>query len=70
MKVMTDAATLRPGERNLEPKKSGIVRLDRCCVMILVRLPSISHASSEPMKALPRPIQVDAIPKFQPNCPA
>ena len=38
--------------------------------MILVRLPRISQASSEPIKALPRPIHVEAIPKFHPNCPA
>ena len=38
--------------------------------MIRVRLPKITQARSEPIKALPIPIQVDAIPNFQPNCPA
>ena len=28
------------------------------------------QASSEPIKAFPRPIQVEARPKFHPNCPA
>jgi hypothetical protein len=38
--------------------------------MIRVRLPRISHARSEPIKAFPKPIHVEAIPKFHPNCPA
>ena len=48
----------------------GIVEEERCCVITRVRLPSTAQASSEPIKALPRPIQVAAIPYFQPNCPA
>ena len=42
----------------------------RCCVMILVLLPRIVQARSEPMKAFPNPIQVLARPNFHPNCPA
>ena len=38
--------------------------------MILVRRPRMFQAMSEPMKALPSPAQVEASPKFQPNCPA
>ena len=52
------------------PKKSGMVLLERCWVMIRVRRPRMSQASSDPMKAFPRPIQVEARPKFQPNWPA
>jgi len=52
------------------PKKSGIVALCRWCVRRRVRRPSILQASSEPMMALPIPIQVAARPYFQPNCPA
>ena len=52
------------------PKKSGMVLLERCWVMIRVRRPKMSQASRDPIKALPRPIQVDARPKFQPNWPA
>ncbi len=70
MKVMAEAAIFSPREVNRVPKKSGIVLAPRCCVMILVRLPRIIHASSEPIKAFPSPIQVEAMPKAQPNCPA
>ena len=38
--------------------------------MILVLLPRMLQASREPIKAFPRPIQVDAHPKAQPNWPA
>ena len=36
---------------NRAPKNSGIVAESRCCVIILVRLPRITHASSEPISA-------------------
>ncbi len=52
------------------PKKSGIVRESSFCVMTRVRRPRTSHARSEPMNALPRPIQVADRPYFQPNWPA
>ena len=40
------------------------------CSFLLVLLPKTIHASNEPRKAFPRPIQVEATPNFQPNCPA
>ena len=52
------------------PKNSGMVAELRCCVIMRVRLPKIAQARNEPISALPKPIQVDAIPNFQPNCPA
>ena len=70
MKVIMEAAILRFSFPNLLPKNSGIVAVSRCWVMILVRLPRIRQAIREPIRALPIPIQVDAIPYFQPNCPA
>ena len=52
------------------PKKSGMVLLERCWVMIRVRRPNIRQARRDPMKAFPRPIHVDARPKLHPNWPA
>ena len=68
--TITEAATFNGTDSNLFPKKSGIVLASRCCVITLVLLPRTFHASSEPINALPSPAQVDARPKFQPNCPA
>ena len=48
----------------------GIVAELRCCVIMRVRLPRMTHASSEPTSALPMPIHAEARPYFQPNCPA
>ena len=42
----------------------------RFCVMVRVRLPSTAQASAEPISALPMPIQLAAVPKFQPSLPA
>ena len=67
---MRAAATRRALLSNLLPKKSGIVLEFKCFVMTLVLLPRMIHARSEPITALPIPIQVDATPYFQPNCPA
>ena len=44
-----------------------MVAESRCWVMILVRLPRMTQASSDPISAFPIPIQVEAIPNFQPN---
>ena len=68
--TITEAATFNGTDSNLLPKKSGIVLASRGCVITLVLLPRTFHASSEPINALPSPAQVDARPKFQPNCPA
>ena len=70
MNVITDAAILSVGESNLLPKKSGIVAESRCCVMILVRLPSTTQATREPKSAFPMPTHVAEIPYFHPNWPA
>ena len=70
MKIMIDAISLRPGLPKRLAKKSGIVAESRCCVMMRVRRPSIDHASSEPMRALPMPAHVADMPYLQPNCPA
>ena len=69
-KAMTDATMRSPSESKRVPKKSGIVRLWRCCVISRVRLARMSHARSEPITAFPMPIHVDESPYFQPNCPA
>lgn len=50
-----------------EPKKAGIVAESKCCVMMRVRRPRTTQASSEPTSALPMPIHVEAMPYFQPN---
>ena len=68
--VMRAAQVVSFGDSNLLPKKSGMVREPMCWVIILVRLPRMTHAMSEPMIAFPSPAQVAATPKFQPNCPA
>ena len=70
MKMMTDAAIFRDGAEKRLPKKSGMVALERRCVMIRVRRPRMTQAISEPMMALPMPTQVAAMPNFQPNWPA
>ena len=70
MKISADAPIFSDLLSNLDPKNSGMVAESRCCVIIRVLLPRTTHASSDPMMAFPRPIQVDAIPYFHPNCPA
>ena len=55
MKMMIDAATFREGAEKRFSKKSGIVALDRCCVMMRVRRPRMTQAISEPIRALPIP---------------
>ena len=67
---MTDAPILSELLSNLFPKNSGIVAVFKCCDISLVLLPRITHANSEPISALPIPIQVEAMPNFHPNCPA
>ena len=70
MNTMMEAPILRPLLSKRLPKNSGMVAELRCCVMMRVRLPRIAHARNEPIRAFPIPIQVEAIPYFQPNCPA
>ena len=70
MKRIIAATTLRALLSYLFSKNSGIVAACRWFVITLVLLPRITHAISEPMRALPRPIQGADIPKFQPNWPA
>ena len=70
MKMMIDAAIFRDFASKRFSKKSGIVALCRCCVMTRVRRPRMTQAIREPMRALPMPIQVEAMPNFQPNWPA
>ena len=70
MKIITEAAIFSDWEPNRLPKNSGMVALSRCWVMIRVRRPSTTQASSEPRMALPMPAQVAAMPYFQPNWPA
>ena len=60
--MITDAATFTPLPPNRFSKKSGMVLAWRCRVMIRVRRPNTTQASSEPMMALPRPIQVALTP--------
>ena len=69
-KAMMLAMTRSPWLSKRVPKKSGMVRELMCWVISFVRRPSTSQASSEPMTALPMPIQADEMPYFQPNCPA
>ena len=67
MKIIMEAAIFREGAEKRLLKKSGMVALPRCCVMIRVRRPRMTQAISEPIRALPMPTQVAAIPNFQPN---
>ena len=70
IKVMIDAAIFRALLPYLASKNCGMVAEFRCCVMILVRLPRTTQARRDPSSAFPIPTQVEAIPYFQPNCPA
>ena len=70
MNIIIEAPILRALLSNLDPKNSGMVAESRCWVIILVPRPRTTQASRDPMKALPIPIHVDAIPYFHPNCPA
>ena len=67
---MTEAPIFSPLLWNRLPKNSGMVALFKCWVIIRVRRPRITHASMEPIRVLPMPIHVEAMPYFQPNCPA
>ena len=67
---INEAAVRSAGEQYRLAKKSGMVALSRCLVITRVRRPSTTQASRLPIRALPRPIQVAATPKFQPNWPA
>ena len=69
-KVMMEAATFRDLLSKRSPKNWGMVAESKCWVMIRVRRPRMIQAIMEPIRALPRPIQVEAMPYFQPNCPA
>jgi len=68
--IMTAANILiyLPSKRSI--KNSGMVITSKFWVIILVRLPSTSHAKSEPNSALPTPIQTASSPYTQPNLPA
>ena len=69
-KMITDATIFRALLSKRWPKNSGMVEEERCWVMTRVRRPRTTQARRLPMMALPRPIQVEAMPYFQPNCPA
>ncbi len=69
-KAIIEAAMRSDSLEKRVPKKSGIVRLEMCCVINFVRRPRTSHARSEPITALPMPIHVEERPYFHPNCPA
>ena len=62
IKIIIDAPIFRALEPKRLPKNCGIVAESRCWLIILVRLPRINQAISEPIKALPIPAQVAAIP--------
>ncbi len=68
--MTADENVLSPLLSYLVLKNWGIVALSRCCVIILVRLPRTIHAISDPSIAFPIPAHVEAMPYFQPNCPA
>ena len=68
--MMIDAVIFRALLSNRFSKNSGIVAELKCWLIIRVRRPSTTQASRLPNTALPRPIQVEARPYFQPNCPA
>jgi hypothetical protein len=53
-----------------DPKNSGIVALSKCLDITRVRRPKTSHASSDPIIALPNPIQIADTPYAHPNLPA
>ncbi len=70
IKTIMEAPNFKPSLWKRLPKNSGMVALFKCCVIMRVRLPRMTHANIEPISALPMPIQVEAMPYFQPNCPA
>jgi len=70
MNIITEAPIFNGLLPNLFPKYCGMVAESRCWLIILVLLPSTTHARSEPIIALPIPAQVAAMPYFQPNWPA
>ena len=67
---MTLAAIFKAVEPKRASKNCGIVALPRCWLIMRVLLPRMTQARREPISVLPIPIQVDAIPYFQPNWPA
>ena len=69
-KMIAEAPTFSARLPKRFSKNSGIVALLSWRVMMRVRRPRITHASSEPISALPTPTHVDAMPYRQPNCPA
>ena len=60
-------ATTTDGDFEFHSPYGILGRLSICCVISLVRRPNIIQANSEPMMALPIPIQADDKPYFQPN---
>ena len=70
MKIIAEARIFRLRESKRVSKNCGMVLDCRCYVMILVRRPSTAQAIKDPMRALPMPAQVAAMPYFQPNWPA
>jgi hypothetical protein len=70
MNTISDATILSILLLKRFSKNSGMVDAPKCLVIRRVRRPSKNQAKSEPISALPIPIQVDETPNFQPNCPA
>ena len=68
--MSAEEAVLSPLLPKRVSKNCGMVAESRCCVITLVRLPRTTHASRDPRSALAMPIQLAAMPYFQPNCPA
>ena len=68
--MIPEATIFSAEESKRFSKNAGMVAAFIAFVMIRVRLPRITQARSEPIKAFPRPIQVEARPYLQPNCPA
>ena len=68
--MISAARTFTNRPPNLCSRNSGMVIVSRFCVMRRVRLPRMSHAAREPIRALPSAIHRTLRPNFQPSFPA
>ena len=62
MKIIMAAPIFSDGEPKRFSKNCGMVAVSRWRVIMRVLLPKINHAISEPIRALPIPAHVAAIP--------
>ena len=65
--MITEEASFRALLSKRVSKNWGMVALFKCWVITLVLRPNTAQAMRDPIRALPMPAQVAAMPYFQPN---